>query len=64
MGVKLKIEKDELTIEEGDNDLIAAMIKGCEGEVTIKCPYVTGGKVKIKKIKDKNGTVLKEKKER
>lgn len=62
MAVKLRIENnDELVIEEGDGDLIAEMIKGCEGKLTIRNPRIKGGKIEVKKIKDKDGKVLKDK---
>lgn len=62
MAVKLRIEnEDELVIEEGDDDLVAAMIAGCEGDLIINHPLLPNGKLKIKKIKDKDGNVLKDK---
>jgi hypothetical protein len=64
--MKLKIENDTAIIEEGENDLIAKMIAGCTGKVTIKSPYVKGGRREITQLKDKNGKTIgkKEKKER
>lgn len=58
---KYKVEGDTLTVEEGENDLVTQMIAGCQGTVIIKNPLIKGGKREIKKIKDKNGNIIKDK---
>jgi ABC-type histidine transport system ATPase subunit len=59
MGAKLRIEKDTMIIEEGEDSLVSKLVQGCEGKLTVR------GR-KIKTVKDKNGKVIgknKEKKE-
>lgn len=51
--MKLRIEKDELTIEEEDNTLVSKLFKGVKANVTIR------GR-QINKIKDSTGKVLKD----
>jgi len=46
--VKLKVKKDELTIEEGEDSLVGKLIAGCKGNITIRTPL---GERKIKKVK-------------
>ena len=53
--MKLKITGDELTIEEDDNSLVSAMVKGAKGKLTVR------GR-EINKVKDKDGKVLRDKK--
>jgi len=58
--MKLKIEKDELTLE--DDSFLNQLIDGCQGDIIIKTPFAKGGKLKIKKVKDSKGKVIHEKK--
>ena len=45
--MKIKVEKDELTIED-DNSSLSKLIAGCKGTVRIKTPF---GVREINKIK-------------
>ena len=50
---KLSVVNDELTIEEEDNSIATALIKGAKGKLTIR------GR-EINKVKDSKGKVLKD----
>ena len=55
--LKLKISKDELTIEEGENTLLGKAIAGCQGTIKINTARVHR---EIHKVKNKEGKVLKD----
>ena len=50
--MRIKLDKDTITVDENDNSLAAQIIAGCEGKLIIKTPY---GKREIKQIKDSKG---------
>ena len=45
---KVKISKDELTIEEGEDTLVGKLIAGTKGDVIFKSPF---GRKVIKKVR-------------
>lgn len=49
--MEIKVEKD--TIKVDTNTLVGKLIAGCKGTVTIKSPYIKGGKRVIKKVESK-----------
>lgn len=51
---KITIDKDAAIIDDAD-DFISKLITGCQGTITIKSPFISGGKREITKVKDKNG---------
>ena len=55
--LKLKVSKDELTIEEGENTLLGKAIAGCQGTVRLNTGRVHR---EIHKVKNKEGKVLKD----
>jgi len=55
--LKLKLNKDELDIEEGEDSFLGKMLAGAKGKVKIKTPF---GEREIHKIKDSKGKVLKD----
>lgn len=48
---KLKVEKNELFIEEGDDSLVAKLIAGCKGKINIKTPLIKRTITKVTKVK-------------
>ena len=60
----MKIENNTAIIEDGDNNFVSKLIAGCEGKITIKSPFIKGGKREITQVKDKNGKIIGKKKER
>lgn len=36
---KLKIRKNEITIEEGEDSFVAKCVRGCKGKIRIKTPF-------------------------
>lgn len=48
---KIKVEKNELFIEEGDDSLIAKLIAGCSGKISINSPLIKRKINKITKVK-------------
>lgn len=54
--LKLKVVKDELTIEEGDDSLLGKLLAGTKGKIKIKTPF---GEREIKKVKDHKGKRIK-----
>jgi hypothetical protein len=60
----MKIEKDIITLDEKDEDLLSKLIGGTQGKITIKSPFVKGGKIDVKEVKDSKGKVLKARKEK
>lgn len=55
--VRLRLNKDELTIVEGDESFIGKLIAGTQGKVKIKNPLM---RREIHKVKDHTGKVLKD----
>lgn len=55
--VRLTLNKDEMTITEGDESFIGQIIAGVQGKVKIKTPFV---RREIHKVKDSKGKVLKD----
>lgn len=55
--LKLKVIKDEVTIEEGEDSFLGKLIEGCHGKVKIKTPF---GVREIHKIKNAKGKVFKD----
>ena len=55
--IKLHIDKDEVTIEEGEDSFLGKLIEGAKGKITIKTPL---GKREIHKVKDTKGRVFKD----
>ena len=54
--VRIKIDKDEATIEEGEDSFMGKLIAGCTGEFRINTPR---GQRKIKKVKNSKGEEIK-----
>lgn len=57
----LKLHKDkegEFTIVEGEDSLVAQLMKGCKGNINLNIPF-NGGEVK--KLKDSKGKILRDK---
>ena len=54
--LRLKVNKDEVTILEGENSTLGKLIAGAKGNVTIKTPF--GIRV-IKSFKNSKGEKLK-----
>lgn len=48
---KLKIEKNELFVEEGDNSLVAKLIAECSGKISIDPPLIKRKINKVTKVK-------------
>lgn len=57
----MKIEKDIITLDEKDEDLLSKLIGGTQGKITIKSPFVKGGKIDVKEVRDSKGKTLKKK---
>ena len=55
--LKLKVDKDEVTIEEGEDSLLGKLLAGAKGKVKINTPF---GKREIHKVKNSKGKVLKD----
>ena len=55
--VKLKVDKDELTIEEGENTFLGKLIAGSQRNIKINNPLI---RREIHKVKDSKGKVLKD----
>ena len=55
--LKLKIEKDEVTIEEGEDSFLGKLIEGTQGTIRLNTPR---GMREIHKVKDKRGRVFKD----
>jgi len=47
-AVRLKIQKDEIRVDKGDDSLIAKMMEGCKGDININLPF---GQRKVKLVK-------------
>jgi hypothetical protein len=61
---KLTISGTTAIVDE-DDEFLGKMIAGCEGKITIRSPFIKGGKVQIKEVKNKAGKVIgKNKKEK
>ena len=50
-AVKLKIQKDEIKIEKGDDSLIGKLMEGCKGSININLPRGTRKVKLVKKFK-------------
>jgi len=59
--VRLKVEKDEVTIEEGENSFLGKLLEGAKGKVKIKTPF---GVREIHKVKNIKGKVFKDEQKR
>ena len=57
----MKIEQDTIIIGDGDG-LLEKLISGTQGNISIKSPFVKGGRIDIREVKDSKGKVLKAKK--
>ncbi len=55
--VRLKVDKDELTIEEGDTTFLGKMFKGAKGKINLGR---RSGNREIHKIKDSKGKVYRD----
>ena len=55
--MKLKVDKDEITIEEGEDSFMGKMIAGAQKRIVIKTPF---GEREIHKVKDIKGRVFKD----
>jgi len=53
--LKLKVDKDELIIEEGEDSFLGKLIEGARGRIKIRTPF---GEREIRKVKDKGGKVF------
>ena len=58
--LRLKVSKDEVTIEEGENTFLGKLMEGCKKHITISTPF---GKREIHKVKDSKGKVFKDDKQ-
>jgi hypothetical protein len=54
---KLTISKNTAIVDE-DDDFLGKLMAGCEGNITIKSPFIKGGKLEIKEVKNKAGKVI------
>jgi len=55
--LKLKVDKDEVTIEEGEDSFLGKLIAGTRGKIKVKTPF---GEREIKKVKKASGKLVKE----
>ena len=46
--IKLKLKKNEVKIEEGEDSFVGKMMAGCKGNININTPF---GKRKVKLVK-------------
>ncbi len=60
----MKIEKDTIILDEKDDNFLSKFIAGTQGKITVKSPFVKGGRIEVKEVKDSKGKVLKARKEK
>jgi hypothetical protein len=59
LGGNMKIEKGVVTLDEKDDNFLGKLIEGTQGNISIKSPFIKGGKVDVKEVKDSKGKSLK-----
>lgn len=60
----MKLEKDTIILEEKDNDFLSKFMEGTQGNISIKSPFIKGGKIDVKEVRNSKGKVLKARKEK
>jgi hypothetical protein len=60
----MKLENGIITLGEKEDSFLGKLIEGTQGNISIKSPFIKGGKVDVKEVRNSKGKVLKTIKEK